>query len=180
MKHKMETVVKFVYSHMRIICLLLLLVTSTATFAQDPEFPDYRSKKEWFIRINDAPDIRRDLASFVFAGIDESAGKPTLASLPLVDNSFNYIYFEGDGIKIKISTTNFDPSKHKLGYYNNPDNKQKYLVKIDNKAFFGDYGKQPKTQIENISVVIGYDSVMIPKEAYADFIILHLLIQNVV
>jgi hypothetical protein len=83
MKHKMETVVKFVYSHMRIICLLLLLVTSTATFAQDPEFPDYRSKKEWFIRINDAPDIRRDLASFVFAGIDESAGKPTLASLPL-------------------------------------------------------------------------------------------------
>ncbi len=57
----------------------------------------------------------------------------------------------------------FVPTKHKLGYIDN-----KYLVKIDNKAFFGDYGKVPKTCFDSAHVIINGDTVQIPPVALTD------------
>lgn len=153
---------------MRIPALLLFILITSYGKAQSDDYPDYRSKKEWFSKIYDAPDIKRDLASFTFAGIDESAGKLPLKSIPLAGDAFNFLRFEGEGITVKIVTANFDASKHKLSYYANPDNNQKYLVRIDNKPFYGAYGTLPKTGIERISVVIDHDSIAIPPAAYAD------------
>ena len=64
---------------------------------------------------------------------------------------------------VTINAEPFVPAKHKLFYYD-----KKYLLRIDNKAFFGDYGKVPKTAIANVTVVIGGDTIAIPREAYAD------------
>ena len=153
---------------MRLLLIFSFVLLANFCKAQGDDYPDYRSKKEWFSKIYDAPEIKRDLASFTFAGIDESAGKLPLKSIPLVADAFNFLSFEGDGIKVKITTSNFDASKHKLNYYANPDNKQKYLVRIDNKPFYGAYGVLPKTNIESITVVIDHDSVSIPSTAYAD------------
>jgi hypothetical protein len=152
---------------MRIIYSALLLLFAGASFAQDPEFPDFRSKKEQFTKVN-VPDMRGDLASFVFAGIDESAGKPTLPTLPLKAIGQDFMSFEGNNIQVTINLGVFDASKHKLQYYNNTENNRKYLVRINAKPFFGDYGKLPHTTIKNISVVIDGDSVAIPPEAYFD------------
>ncbi|MDB5231241.1 MAG: hypothetical protein JWN76_2046 [Chitinophagaceae bacterium] len=153
---------------MRFVSILLFVLVTNFCFAQNDDYPDYRSKKEWFSKIYDATEIKRDLASFAFAAIDESAGKLPLRSIPLVADAFNFLTFEGDGIKVKITTGNFDASKHKLNYYGNPDNNQKYLVRIDNKPFYGAYGTVPKISIDNITVVIDHDSIAIPQQAYAD------------
>jgi hypothetical protein len=45
---------------------------------------------------------------------------------------------------------------------------EKYLVKIDNKGYFGDYGKVPKTAIAEVTVVVNRDTIAIPAAAYAD------------
>lgn len=152
---------------MRIVYSFLLTLIVSSSFAQDPEFPDFRSKKEQFTKVN-VPEIRTDLASFAFAGIDESAGKPVLPTVPLKSIGQDYMSFEGDNVQVTINLGVFDASKHKLQYYTNTDNNRKYLVRIDAKPFFGDYGKLPHTIIKNISVVIGGDSVAIPAEAYFD------------
>jgi hypothetical protein len=57
----------------------------------------------------------------------------------------------------------FDASKHKLSFYD-----EKYLVKIDNKPYFGDYGKVPKTTVGQVTAVIAGDTVAIPPAALTD------------
>ena len=148
---------------LRLLILSLLTFTIVSTFAQDDFlFPDYRSKRDLFKRIQEK-DIRADIAIFNMAGIDESVGKDPLDKLPIKNYGKDFIEFEGNKIKVIIQGGVFDPKKHKLNMYDT-----KYLVKIDNRGFFGDYGKTPKTTIEKVSVIFGRDTVQIPEAAFND------------
>lgn len=147
---------------MRIFLFTFFLQSAILCFAQNDDYPDYRSKKDFFTRIIDK-DIRNDLASFTIGGIDESIGKLPLKSLTITGFANDFITFAGNNIQVKISAVPFDKSKHKLGFY-----EEKYLVKIDNKPYFGDYGKLPKMVIQNVSVVIDRDTIAIPPAAYTD------------
>jgi hypothetical protein len=147
---------------MPIVLFVLLLQSCFVSIAQSGDYPDYRSKKELFSRIIEK-DIRSDIASFSMAGIDESVGKLPLKSLPITGFGTDYITFAGNNVQVKVSSAPFDKTKHKLGFY-----EEKYLVKIDNKPYFGDYGKVPRTTIENVMVVIDRDTVAIPPAAYND------------
>jgi hypothetical protein len=150
------------FSQMRTVFTLAFTLCLITGFSQDFEFPDYRSKKDLFTRIVEK-DIRADVASFAFGGMDESVGKLPLKTIPVTAVSNNSISFAKDNIKVKITASAFDATKHKLAYFEN-----KHLVKIDNRGYFGDYGKVPKTQIESITVVIDKDTVAIPAAAFAD------------
>lgn len=147
---------------MRILFIVFCALIANCVNAQDLDFPDYRSKREIFTRITEK-DIRSDIATFSMGGIDESVGKLPLNTIPATAYGPDFITFSGNNIQVKITTAPFDPKKHKLGYYD-----EKYLVKIDNKPFFGNYGKVPKTQIESVLVVVGRDTVAIPPAAYID------------
>lgn len=139
---------------------IFLFAFSGFSLAQD--FPDYRSKRDLFTRIVEK-DIRSDIASFSMGGIEESVGKLPLKRIPVSSTGPNFITFEGEGIKTTIRAGAFDKAKHKLGFY-----EEKFLVKIDNKGYFGDYGKLPKTQIEEVTVIVGRDTIAIPPVAYTD------------
>ncbi|HEX8278296.1 MAG TPA: hypothetical protein VF540_06355 [Segetibacter sp.] len=147
---------------MRIVFLVLLLNLGYWCQAQNDDYPDYRSKREIFTRIVEK-DIRSDIASYSMGGIDESIGKNPLTTLPITALSSKSISFANNRIQVTITGGIFDPSKHKLGYYD-----EKYLVKIDNKPYFGDYGKVPNTTIENVTVLIDRDTVPIPVTAFYD------------
>jgi len=138
----------------------IFLVSAGAGFAQD--YPDYRGKKDLFTRIVEK-DIRSDIASFSMGGIDESVGKLPLKRITVRNTGPDFISFEGEGIKATIRAVAFDKTKHKLGFYD-----EKYLVKIDNKGYFGGYGKVPKTAIAELTVVINRDTIAIPAAAYSD------------
>jgi hypothetical protein len=143
---------------------LFVLVTffSFSAFAQNDDIPDYRSKKDFFARIIEK-DIRGEIASFSMGGIDESVGKLPLKTLPITSLANDNITFSGNDIEVKITGVPFDKTKHKLGFY-----EEKNLVKIDNKPYFGDYGKVPRTAIGSVSVIIDRDTVAIPPAAYFD------------
>ncbi len=147
---------------MRFVFLALLVIIGYSCFAQNDDYPDYRSKKDFFSRIMEK-DVRSDIASYSMGGIDESIGKLPLKTVPITDMSSNFISFANNNIQVTIKGGVFDPSKHKLGYYD-----EKYLVKIDNKPYFGDYGKVPNTTIENVTVVIDRDTIPFPATAFSD------------
>ncbi len=137
------------------------------SIAQSTDFPDYRSKRELFKRVTE-PDIRSDLSSFTMGGIEESVGKLPLKRIPVSNAGPDFLEFQGenvrgDKIKVTIKGAPFVPGKHKLGYY-----EEKYLVKIDNKPFFGDYGKIPRTTIEQVQVIINRDTINLPQTAFSD------------
>lgn len=132
--------------------------------AQDDLFPDYRSKKDMFTRITEK-DIRSDVASFSLGGIEESVGKLPLKTIPVTGYDKNFISFASGNIQVTIATAPFNALKHKLGFY---DPEHKYLIKIDNKPYYGDYGKVPNTIITNITAVVDRDTVAIPAAAYID------------
>jgi hypothetical protein len=144
--------------------MVLFVAASNFSFAQSGDFPDYRSKKDLFTRIAEK-DIRSDIASYSMAGIDESVGKLPLKTLPISKAGSNFISFEEGNIQVNITGGVFDPTKHKLGYF---DTQKKHLVKIDNKPFFGDYGRVPKTKIEDITVIIDRDTIVVPQAAFFD------------
>ena len=147
---------------MRFVFVALLVTLSHLCSAQNDDLPDYRSKKDIFSRVAEK-DIRSDIASYSMGGIDESIGKLPLKTIPATAFGSNFISFGNDNIQVTITGGVFNPYKHKLGYYD-----EKYLVKIDNKPYFGNYGKVPKTTIENVSVVIDNDTVPVPAAAYVD------------
>src|SRR3954471_17253203 len=149
--------------NIRIVFLVLFATISFSSQAQNDDYPDYRSKKDIFSRIVEK-DIRGDIASYSMGGIDESIGKLPLKTVPITALATNSISFANNNIQVTITGGVFDPSKHKLGYYG----EEKYLVKIDNKAYFGNYGKVPNTTIENVTVVIDRDTVPIPATAFSD------------
>lgn len=147
---------------MRIFLIIMLVCLTYWSKAQNDDFPDYRSKKEIFTRITEK-DIRSDVASYSMGGMDESIGKLPLKTIPITASGGNFISFAGNNIQVTITAASFDPKKHKLGYYDT-----KYLVKIDNKAYFGDYGKVPKTVIESVRIIVDKDTIAVPAAAYAD------------
>lgn len=147
---------------MRTLLIVFLTAIAAGAFAQDREFPDYRSKKESFLRIQEK-DIRTDVSSFSIGGMDESIGKGNLATIPATNYGTDFITFSGADIKVTINAGTFDASKHKLQFYN-----KEHLVRIDGKPYYGNYGEMPKNTIANVSVIIDKDSVAIPPAAYAD------------
>lgn len=129
--------------------------------AQDFDMPDSRRKTESFDRFH-TKDMRADLATFTLSGISESVGLLPLEKITHTKLSNDSIVFEGDGIKAKVKIAPFDPARHKLSF------DEKYLVRIDRKAYYGNYSKIPKTGISEVSMIINNDTVFIPPAAYSD------------
>ena len=125
------------------------------------DYQDTRKKNETFIRLPKT-EIRADLASFTLSGIDEAVGKAELQKIPFTDFGPGNMNFEGGNIKASVTLSSFDKSKHKLDY------DEKYLIRIDRKTYYGDYGSLPKTDISNITLVVDNDTIAIPHAAYAD------------
>jgi hypothetical protein len=139
---------------------LFLIGTSVVGWGQY-DFPDYRNKKDNFLKMREK-DIRADLASFTIAGIEESIAKLSLDRIPVTGYGSNYMIFEAADVKVRVTTGFFDPSKHKLGL------SEKYLVKIDNKGYYGNYGQTPRTSIASVTVIVGTDTIPIPQVAFGD------------
>ena len=147
---------------MRMIIGLLLVTTGSACFAQDLDFPDFRNKKDNYNKIRE-PDIRNDIASFALAALDESIGKPQLATVPVKDFGLNFMSFQNDNIQVIIRTGIFTPAKHKLM------KSEEHILRIDGKPYYGPPpGQLPHTTIESITVVVGKDTVPIPATAFFD------------
>jgi hypothetical protein len=146
---------------MRILLPAFLLCFVLTATAQD-EFPDYRSKKDNFNKIPQK-DIRNDLSSFTIAGIDESTGKGKLKSIPATHTDGSSMKFEGNNIQVIIKAGGFDKSKHKLQYYD-----EKYLVKIDGKPYYGNYGEVPRSTIAEVTVIRDKDTIRVPATALFD------------
>lgn len=148
---------------MRFFLCLWLLGLSICTLAQDEALPDLRNKRESFVKFPKG-EIRDDLATFTIGGIDERLGKKPLEKLPATDYSLRSITFEGNNTKVVITSGAFEAPKHKLFYYYD----KKYLVKIDGKPYYGDYGTIPTTTIASVMVIVDKDTLQIPPTAYAD------------
>lgn len=146
---------------MRGVFILLLIASGLVCLAQD-DFPDSRSKRENFVKMQEK-DVRGDLASFVMAGIDESTGKQPLKKIPIKATGANYMSFEGNNIQVTVTVGPFVAASHKLKLFD-----EKHLVKIDNKPFYGSYGLVPKTVIRSLAVSLNGDSVQIPEAAFSD------------
>jgi len=146
---------------MRFTFFLVTLCLSLSVFSQD-DIPDYRPKRDRFVTVQDK-DVRNDLATFTMAGIDESVAKLPLNKVPLVELQKDYAIYKNADVTVTVKTGIFDPSVHKLLYYD-----EKWLVKIDNKGYFGNYGKIPRTIMKSVVVQIGKDSVSVPHDALFD------------
>ncbi len=146
---------------MQKLLFIILLFSVSIAKAQDDDIPDTRSHKDNFKKVMEK-DVRADAATFTMTGIDESVGKLTLPFVPVVRYGRDSIRFEGNGIGVTIIAGKFDPSKHKLLY------SDKYLIKIDNKSYYGRFTEVPKHNIASVKVMIDKDSVLIPPTAYFD------------
>ncbi len=147
---------------MKILSLIIGCAFYLSAGAQDYEIPDYRSKRESFLKTPDKV-LRADLASFTIGGIDESFAKLPLISLPVKSADKNAIVLANDTLQVIIEAGLFDRSKYKVQFY-----ETKYLVKVNGKAFYGTKNDVPSTVINNIVVVAGVDTIQIPATAYAD------------
>jgi hypothetical protein len=140
---------------------LSIIFFSSICQAQNDDMPDTRRKTESFARFHYGT-LRADLATFSLAGLTESVGALPLQKINYTSLGNDSITFEGDGIKATVRIAPFDPSKHKLQY------DEKYLIKIDKRSYYGNYGQVPKTGIGDVSVIIDKDTVAIPPVAYSD------------
>ncbi|HTE27129.1 hypothetical protein [Flavitalea sp.] len=136
------------------------LLIGNQLFAQD-DLPDYRNKKDNFTKVREK-DIRNDLASFAIAGIEERIGKKPLKDIPARNYSGSNLLFEEGNIKVNITAGIFDPSKHRL------DSVEKYLVKIDKKPYFGNYGSVPRYTISSVTLFVDKDTIAVPQAALFD------------
>ena len=140
---------------------LSIIFFSSICQAQNDDMPDTRKKTETFARFHYGT-LRADLATFTLSGLSESVGTVPLQKIPYTSLDNNSIAFEGEGIKAKVTIAPFDPAKHKLQF------DEKYLIKIDRRPYYGNYGNTPKTEISAVSIIIGKDTVAIPPMAYSD------------
>jgi hypothetical protein len=145
---------------MRILFMLLLIAITKNCFSQDGEYNDYRRKNEGFAHVSDK-SLRSDLSCFTIGGIEESMGKGKLKEIPVKEYGADFIIFDSNQIKVIIKAAPFFSTKHKLA------KESDHLVKIDNKPYYGSYGKTPTTCIGKVTVVIGKDTVAIPENAWA-------------
>ncbi len=123
--------------------------------------PDYRSKRDMLSKIPEK-DVQADVSTFAMAGLDLGITRLPLRSMSISDYGDNFLKFDSGNIKISITSTTFYPARHKLQYI------EKYLTRIDNKAYYGSYGKLPKSVIQSVVVVVDHDTVPIPPIAYTD------------
>ncbi|WEK35975.1 MAG: hypothetical protein P0Y53_00555 [Candidatus Pseudobacter hemicellulosilyticus] len=147
---------------MRLFLLPVFLLTAFSALAQSDSYPDNRNKREAYTRMAEK-DLKNDLAAFAFAALDDRLNKQPLQSIPAVDFGANFITFEYDSFSVTIKGGVFRPSEHKLQYFD-----EKYLVKIDNKPFYGSYGSVPQSNIASVTVLIGKDTIAIPQTAIFD------------
>lgn len=140
---------------------LALTLQSITTSSPAQDYPDLRSKREMLEKMQEK-DIQADLSTFTMAGVDLGVGKNPLASIPVSSYGGDHLSFAGDNVKVTIQAGTFDASKHKMNFV------EKYLIKIDNKGYFGNYGSIPKTTIAAVTAVIGTDTVQIPAAAITD------------
>lgn len=147
--------------YMRMMICLVSLFTCMVASAQDDEIPTYHNKLQGFSKIKE-PEIRADLAAFTLGGLDESVGKTPLAYLPVASYDANSIVLANDNIRVSITSGPFNQNNHKIQRY------EQYVVRIDNKPFYGVNGQMPKRAITSIVAVIRGDSVRIPPVAYQD------------
>lgn len=158
---------------MKIIFVIVFLLYSFIVTAQKPkknyEYQDTRKKTESYAKAS--PEIKADLATFTFAGIDESIAKAQLRKISFTSFGPDFMTFKGedvnaagDNIKVTVTTAFFDTAKqkHKLDF------DEQYLIRIDRKPYYGNYGSMPKTFIKQLLVIIGKDTVAIPPAAYMD------------
>lgn len=147
-----------------IIGLLLTFIISIAAFSQKlPEdVPDYRNTRDNFSRVREKP-VRNDAATFTIAGITEMMGKEPLKKIPPKEYHVSQVEFEGEDIYVKIETRPFYKDSVKVVMYD-----EKYLVKINNKPFYGSYGSVPSRVISNILVLYKGDTINVPPAAYQD------------
>ena len=136
------------------------------SLAQNDDMPDSRRKTESFERFH-TPDVRAELSQFTLSAIGEGAATTPMEKVPYTSVGEDSIVFEGSGIKAEVKTAPFDQAKHKLNY------DEKYLVRIDHRPYYGDYGKVPKSEISSIIMIIRGDTVVIPPLAYSDLFNLH-------
>jgi hypothetical protein len=148
---------------------LLVVATMLSLYcqAQDLDYQDTRRKTESFARLQ-PKELRADVATFALAGISESVNAMPLHKIPYQSFGSDSMTFQGDGIKAIIKTSPFIPAKHKLTY------DEKYLVRIDKRGYYGDYGKMPKTYVSSVIIIIRGDTVQIPPTAYNDLYNLNL------
>lgn len=146
---------------MRIIFSIILCSIIHFSYAQD-DIPDYRSKKDNFLKMQEK-DIRADLSQFTFGGISESLTKHRLDAVPLIGSKDDAIIFSNDTVTVQIITGNFDPTKHKVIWFDD-----KYAVKLDNHAFYGTENAVPKHTITSVVAIIEGDTVVVPQTAFAD------------
>ena len=143
---------------MRLPFMLALLCVYLNCFAQETEFSDFRRKSEGFSHITDK-SLRSDLSSFTLGGLDESIGKGQLKKLPITSYGNDFIKFDSNQIQVTIKTGPFFATKHKM------IKEGDHVVKIDNKPYFGNYGKIPSVAISSLTVLVGKDTVAIPANA---------------
>jgi hypothetical protein len=143
----------------RYIFISLSLLLSIVCKAQD--FTDIRRKTESFSKLQPR-EVRADVATFALAGISESVNTVQLPKIPYTSFSKDSMLISGEGIKAIVKISPFDAAKHKLSY------DEKYLVRIDKRPYYGDYGNVPKTSISDVIVILGNDTVAIPPAAYSD------------
>jgi hypothetical protein len=143
------------------IVFICLVWTASGNAQKYYDFQDTRRKNESFAKLP-KDVIRADLATFTLSGIDEAVGKDELQKISFSKFGPDFMNFEGGSIDASITLLPFDKSKHKL-YYD-----EKYLIRIDRKPYYGDYGNMPKTYIGDIVLIIDNDSVAIPPAAYSD------------
>ena len=131
------------------------------------DFQDTRRKNESFVKLPKT-EIRADLATFTLSGLDEAVGKDELQKISFTTFGSDFMNFAGDNVKATIKLLPFDKSKHKLDY------DEKYLIRIDRKPYYGNYGNLPATYIGSITMIIDNDSIAIPPAAYSDLYNLNL------
>lgn len=144
--------------------LFLYSFNSISQKTQQPkknyEYQDTRKKNESFAKL--PPDLKAELSTFTFSGIDVGIKKLPLTKIPYKSFGPDFMSFEAPDLKAIIKTAPFEPSKHRLDY------DEGYLIRIDRKTYYGNFSVVPKTFISNITIVIGKDTVAIPPAAYAD------------
>ena len=146
--------------------IAVLLIWSATSVAQvekpkkNYEYQDTRKKTESFGKL--PADLKAELSTFTFSGIDEGIKRDPLAKVPYTSIGQNFITIEAPDIKANITTAVFDPGKHRIDY------DEGWPIKINRKTYYGGYGTIPKRYINNITIVMGKDTVAIPPAAYAD------------
>lgn len=147
-----------------VVVLLLYNFNSIAQEVQKPkknyEYQDTRKKNESFAKLS--PDLKAELSTFTFSGIDVGIKKEPLSKISYTSFGSDFMSFEAADIKATITIAPFNSTKHKLDY------DEGYLIRIDRKPYYGNYSVLPKTHISNMLITMGKDTVVIPPVAYAD------------